>query len=88
MHLEPKDVMRIPTMKAFNALLDMLNLTDRQRAIFSYKYGKGWRHIDIAEELKISQDTVGDEVKVINGKLKSVREDYFRNVLDEIPPAW
>lgn len=86
--MEPKDVMRIPTMKAFNALLDMLNLTDRQRSIFSYKYGKGWRHIDIAEELKISQDTVGDEVKVINGKLKSVREDYFKNVLDEIPPAW
>lgn len=86
--MEPKDVMRIPTMKAFNALLDMLNLTDRQRTIFNYKYAKGWRHIDIAAELELSQDTIGDEVKVINAKLKAIREDYFQNVLDEKPPLW
>lgn len=52
-----KDVRGIPTMKQFYELRDMLNLSDRQRDVFYYKYSKFWRNIDIAEELGVSKDT-------------------------------
>lgn len=68
--MEPKELISIPTMAEFNRVKDELNLTDRQREIFSLKYSRGLRHIDIAEELKIHQDTVTEEMRVIREKLK------------------
>lgn len=70
--MEPKDVMRIPTMEAFYNLRDKLNLTDRQRDIFTLKYSRGWRNIDIAMELGVNQDTVGDDVKILRAKLAAI----------------
>lgn len=70
MALEPKDVISIATMSEFNRVKDELNLTDRQKKIFHFKYARGWRYIDIAEELEIHQDTVASEMKIINEKLK------------------
>lgn len=57
-------------MEEFYKVRDALNLTDRQREIFVLKYSRGWRYLDIADELEINQDTVGDEMKIIRGKLK------------------
>lgn len=70
--MDPKDVISIPTMDAFYELRDKLNLTDRQREIFLLKFSRGWRNIDIAEELCINQDTVGEDMKVIRSKLNSI----------------
>lgn len=76
--MEPKDVMSIPTMDAFLKLRDYLNLTDRQRDIFVMKYSRGWRNIDIAEELGVNQDTVGDDLKIIRAKLSSVAKEHLQ----------
>lgn len=70
--MKPEDVINIPTMDEFNALLNSLNLSDRQREIFVYKYSRLWRNIDIAEELQINQDTVSADIKVIREKLKAI----------------
>lgn len=70
--MNPKDVIKIATMDEFNRLKDSLNLSDRQREIFFLKYSKLWRNIDIAEELKIHQDTVSDELNVIRAKLAQI----------------
>lgn len=70
-----REVIKIPTMEAFLALRDSLNLTDRQREIFVLKYSRGWRNIDIAMELEINQDTVGDELCRIRQKLVAVALD-------------
>lgn len=69
-----RDVIRIPTMDAFYAFRDSLNLTDRQREIFFLKYSRGWRNIDIANELDppVNQDTVGDDLKIIRAKLAEI----------------
>lgn len=69
-----RDVIRIPTMDAFYAFRDSLNLTDRQREIFFLKYSRGWRNIDIANELEppVNQDTVGDDLKIIRAKLAEI----------------
>lgn len=73
--MNPSDVIRIPTMEAFLALRDKLNLTDRQREIFLLKYSRGWRNIDIAAELDINQDTVSDDLKIIRQKLVWVEKN-------------
>lgn len=70
--MEPKDVIQIPTMKDFFELRDKLNLTDRQKTIFYLKFSRGWRNIDIAEELQVNQDTVSDDLKIIRRKLAVV----------------
>lgn len=70
--MTPKEVMEIPTMDAFYATRDKLNLTDRQREIFMLKYSRGWRYIDIACELGINQDTVSADMKVILQKLAAI----------------
>lgn len=72
--IEPKDVINLNTMDEFYELRDRLNLTDRQREIFYLKYSRGWRNIDIANELDppVSQDTVGDELKIIRKKLVAI----------------
>lgn len=69
-----RDIIRIPTMDAFYAFRDSLNLTDRQREIFFLKYSRGWRNIDIANELEppVNQDTVGDDLKIIRAKLAEI----------------
>lgn len=67
-----KDVRGIPTMKQFYELRDMLNLSDRQRDVFYYKYSKFWRNIDIAEELGVSKDTITTDLKDIKEKLKYI----------------
>lgn len=77
--MKPEDVISIPTMDEFNALLESLNLTDRQRKIFVFKYSRNWRNLDIAEELGINQDTVSADIKVIRQKLRAIGE---RNLKD------
>lgn len=76
--MDIRDVMKIPTMQAFYELRDKLNLTDRQREIFVLKYSRGWRNIDIAEELGINQDTVGDETKTIREKLAAIGNESIK----------
>lgn len=71
----PQEVMQIPTMEAFLKLRDSLNLTDRQRKIFVLKYSRGWRNIDIAEELQVNQDTVGADLKIIRQKLVKIQNN-------------
>lgn len=71
----PSDVISIPTMEAFYELRDKLNLTDRQREIFLLKYSRGWRNLDIAEELKVNQDTISEELRKIRTKLVAVSID-------------
>lgn len=53
----------------------MLNLSDRQREVFVLKYSKLWRNIDIAEELGVSQDTIGEDTKDIREKLKAIEKE-------------
>ena len=75
--MEPKEVMKIPTMDAFFELRDNLNLTDRQKEIFFLKYSRGWRNIDIANELDppVCQDTVSEDLRIIREKLVSISLD-------------
>lgn len=73
--MKPEDVISIPTMDEFNKIRDSLNLTDRQREIFFLKYSRGWRNIDIAEELKVNQDTISEDLRKIRTKLVAVSLD-------------
>lgn len=68
----PQDVINIATLEQFNQLKDSLNLSDRQRDIFTFKYSRLWRNIDIAEELEISADTVAKELSAIRTKLLEI----------------
>lgn len=72
--MEPKDVISIPTMEAFYKLRDSLNLSDRQRIIFEMKYSRLLRNIDIATELDVNQDTIGNDLRVIREKLAAVHK--------------
>lgn len=72
--MEPKDVTKIPTMEAFFQLRDSLNLSDRQRIVFEMKYSRLMRNIDIAEELKVNQDTIGNDLRVIREKLAAISQ--------------
>lgn len=71
----PEDVIKIPTMDAFYELRDRLNLTDRQKEIFYLKFSRGMRNIDIAEEIGVHQDTVGEDLRSIRAKLVAVSLD-------------
>lgn len=73
--MTPKELIKIPTMKEFLEIRDMLNLSDRQREVFVLKYSKLWRNIDIAEELGVSQDTIGEDTKDIREKLKAIEKE-------------
>lgn len=73
--MEPKDLLQIPTMAAFYELRDSLNLTDRQKEVFFLKYSRGWRNVDIAAELEIHQDTVGEETRIIRKKLAAIAKE-------------
>lgn len=76
--MDIRDVLKIPTMKEFYELRDSLNLTDRQREIFFLKYSRGLRNIDIAEELGVNQDTVGDNLKIIRAKLAAIGNESLK----------
>lgn len=73
--MEPSELIRVPTMDKFFEIRDALNLTDRQREIFLLKYSRGWRNIDIANEIGVHQDTVSDDMAVIREKLKAYALD-------------
>lgn len=75
--IEPKDVMSLPTVKELIELRDSLNLTDRQKEIFFLKYSRGFRNIDIANELEppVCQDTVSADLRIIREKLVAVSLD-------------
>lgn len=73
--MNEKDVIRIPTMRAFNNLRNSLNLTDRQRKIFDLRYSNGMYIIDIATKLDVDKKTVQSELRIIKEKLKSVTFD-------------
>lgn len=73
--MDPKDVIKIPTMEEFNRIKDSLNLSDRQRQIFFYKYSKLWKSVDIAAELKIHPDTVSEDLGVIRSKLAALHNE-------------
>lgn len=73
--MTPKELSKTPTMKEFLEIRDMLNLSDRQREVFVLKYSKLWRNIDIAEELGVSQDTIGEDTKDIREKLKAIEKE-------------
>lgn len=72
--MEPKDVIKIPTMEAFDKLRDSLNLSDRQRIVFNMKYSRLLRNIDIAAALDVNQDTIGNDLKVIREKLAAIHQ--------------
>lgn len=78
--MKPEDVISIPTMDEFNKIRDSINLTDRQREVFNFKYSRGWRNLDIAAELGINQDTVSADLRVIREKLKSIAK--IKNSID------
>lgn len=69
--MEPKDLVNVPTMSEFYKIRDALNLTDRQREVFVFKYSRGWRNLDIAMELDVHQDTISEDMKVIREKLRA-----------------
>lgn len=75
--MELSDVLKIPTMDAFFELRDKLNLTDRQREIFFLKYSRGWRNIDIGNELDppVCQDTVSEDLRIIREKLVAIEKE-------------
>ncbi len=73
--------MKIPTRSKFNEIRNELNLTDRQLQIFDLKFQRGWRYIDIAAEIGVSQETICDEMKVIHNKLKFINEDNYKEFI-------
>lgn len=72
--IEPKELIKVPTMEEFNRIRDSLNLSDRQKIIFEYKYSKLWRNIDIATEMKLHQDTISGELTIIRKKLAAIQQ--------------
>lgn len=71
----PDEVIKITTMDEFYALLNSLNLSDRQRQVFFLKFSRLWRNIDIANEIGVNQDTVGKDLKVIRQKLAAIAKN-------------
>lgn len=77
--MNEKDVINLPTMEAFNNLLDSLNLTDRQRRIFELRYSRGLFQQDIAAEIDVDRKTVVSELKIIKEKLRFVTCNNLTN---------
>lgn len=73
------EIIRIPTMEAFNTLLDALNLTDRQREIFINRYSRGMFLADISVEMDIDKKTVIKELKEIRKKVREVNGTTYLN---------
>ena len=68
--MEIYELLKVPTMTEFYKIRDELNLSDRQREVFLYKYSRRWFNADIAAELHVDRDTVSADIKVIREKLK------------------
>lgn len=79
--MTPKEATKIARMDKFNRLVDMLNLSDRQKKIFYYKYQRQWRIADIAAEIGISVDTVNEDTRVIRTKMMAVSEEELDDKL-------
>ncbi len=78
--MTPKELSALPTKDQFFAVRDKLNLTDRQKAVFTLKWSQGWRNIDIANELGFSQDTISSDIRDILPKLAAIK---FEGMEDE-----
>lgn len=70
-----EEVKALPTKAQLLELREKLNLSDRQKEIFYLKYGRLWRHIDIAEELGVCQDTISSDVRDIAEKLSAIQRE-------------
>lgn len=81
--MTPKEVTKIARMDKFNRLVDMLNLSDRQKKIFYYKYKRQWRIVDIAEKLKFHVDTINEDLKIIRTKMVEVSEEELEEKREE-----
>lgn len=73
--MTPKELKDIELMEEFNRVKDSLNLSDRQRKVFYYKYSRFWRNADIAAELDVHPDTISDDLTVIRTKLLAINRD-------------
>lgn len=70
--MTPKEVTKIARMDEFNRLADMLNITDRQKQVFDYKYHRMWRVADIAAKLDFHIDTINEDLRIIREKMKAI----------------
>lgn len=70
--------------KRFEALLDSLCLTDRQKEIARYKYLRGWANEDVAAEIGASRRTVTEEMKIIRQVIGAVDVEKFIAEFDKI----
>lgn len=59
----------IGTAEKFNAVLEKLQLTDRQKEVFVLKYGRGWLNSDIAAEIGYNRSIVSQELNKIRHKM-------------------
>lgn len=73
--MDSKELRKIPTKAELLEIREKLNLSDRQRDVFYLKYCRFWRHLDIAEELGVCQDTISADVKVITEKLSAIQRE-------------
>ncbi len=73
------EIIRIPTMEAFNTLLDDLNITDRQREIFINRYSRGMFLVDISTEMDIDKKTIIKELKEIRQKVRDINGQPYLN---------
>lgn len=74
-------VKEIASMSEFYALRDSLNLTDRQKVIFNYRYSRGWRMCDIAAELGYTEEALRDDMRDIRKKLAQVMRESIEQDL-------
>lgn len=74
-------VKEIASMSDFYAFRDSLNLTDRQKDIFNYRYSRGWKMCDIAAELGYTQDIIRDDMRDIRKKLTEVMRETIEKDL-------
>lgn len=74
-----KDIQLIGTKEKFNQILNALQLTDRQYAIFILKYGRAMKQIDIAAELDCSRNIVSNELAIIRYKIGQLDFEKFFN---------
>lgn len=81
--MTPKEVTKIARMDKFNRLVDMLNLSDRQKKIFYYKYKRQWRIVDIADKLGFHVDTINEDLKVIRTKMVEVSPEELEEKKEE-----
>ena len=67
-----KRLVNLPTMQDFEEVFNTILLTERQRKVFELYYRDGWRMIDIACELDVSERTISAEHTAILKKLNQI----------------